>query len=95
MNTPLRIRYYLDGSILQTEAPMYDDVKEEIAPKVWVSCPRKGAGETVIPREPTPEELAQAQSYPPELAPAKGPSKSELAAREKVTPGRSRRGGDA
>ncbi len=80
MDTPMRIRYYLDGNIVQTEAPLYDDVKEEIAPGVWVSCARKGPGETVMPREPTPEELAAMQNSPVrEPAPARGLSKAELA----------------
>jgi hypothetical protein len=89
MDTPMKIRYYLDGSIIQTEAPLYDDVKEEIAPGFWVSCPRKGPGETVIAREPTPEERQFFAEHPvQEPAPAKGPSKAERA-----TPRRTRQAG--
>jgi hypothetical protein len=75
--TPMKIRYYADGNIIQTEAPLYDDVKEEIAPGIWVDCARKAPGqEKPIPRKPTAEEAAAAKApmVEPMPAPAGAPA---------------------
>jgi hypothetical protein len=85
MDTPMRIRYYLDGSIIQTETPLYDDCKEEIASGIWRACARKAPGEVAFAQEPTPEEIQFFKDHPAqETAPAKGPTKAELATPRRV-----------